>query len=210
MGASNTCVVVELRGKDSQNSRRGKAGLPDLEECKSLVIEKRVRLDGDDCEVIDGDGQTAPQGETVLAELSTPYDYHVFLRGGTVVSLGEIGSDLFQGLCRKHLLKPADFEATGCAKEVLAKVFLDLVEAGEALKGTTLAGKGVRIAGRTVRLTLDDWRGVRLGGIELEPELRAKVDPLVGRYPVGETEKYLAPEKAATKKRVKVRSTRGV
>ena len=206
MGASNTYVIVELRGKDFQgNSRRGKAGLPDSEECKSLVIEKRVRLGRDE-----GDGQTVPHGETVLGELRTTYDYHVSLRGGTVVSLGEIGSDLFQGLCRKHLLKPADFEARGCAKENLAKVFLDLVEAGEALKGTTLAGKGVRIAGRTVRLALDDWRGVRLGGIELESELRAKVDPLVGRYPVGETEKYLAQEKAATKKRVKVRSTRGV
>ena len=178
------------------------------------MIEKRVRLEqlrrSDDREAAEREGQTVPEGETAPRELRTPYDYHVSLMGGTVVSLGEIDSDLFQGLCRKHLLKPADFAARGCAKENLAKVFLDLVEAGEALKATTLVGKGVRIAGRTVRLTLDDWRGVRLGGIELEPELRAKVDPLVRRYPVGETEKYLAQEKAAPKKRVKVRPTRGV
>jgi hypothetical protein len=149
--------------------------------------------------------------DTSSGAVGTPYDFIVTLRGVRKVSLGEIPSDLFQGLCRKHLLKNDDFTARGSAKEHLGRVFIDLVEAGEALKETALVGRGVKIAGRTVCLTLNIWRGVRLGEIGLEPGAREKVEPLIRRYPLGSSEKFL-PESATIMRLclASARSSRGV
>jgi hypothetical protein len=149
--------------------------------------------------------------DTTSGALGTPYDFVVTLRGVGKVSLGEIPSDLFQGLCRKHLLKNDDFTARGSATEHLGRVFIDLVEAGEALNETALVGRGVKIAGRTVRLTLNIWRGVRLGQIELDPGTREKVEPVIRRYPLGSSEKFL-PESATIKRLslASLQSSRGV
>jgi hypothetical protein len=149
--------------------------------------------------------------DTTSGTVGTPYDFIVTLRGVGKVSLGEIPSDLFQGLCRKHLLKNDDFTARGSATEHLGRVFIDLVEAGEALNETALVGRGVKIAGRTVRLTLNIWRGVRLGEIELDPGTREKVEPVIRRYPLGSSEKFL-PESATIKRLslASAQSSRGV
>jgi hypothetical protein len=142
--------------------------------------------------------------------MGTPYDYIVPLSGGRRISLGEISSDLFQGLCRKHLLKSGDLDSRGSAKEYLGNVFMDLVEAGEALKETTLAGRGVKIAGRTVRLTLNDWRGIRLGHIEVDPNVREKLNSIIKRYSLGESEKFLSESANPERPNRRALSTRGL
>lgn len=192
---------------------------------KPLVILKTARVEGlageetnTGCgkdKTVDGsdgdrDGGRLQKIDGPLTEWVTPYDYVVSLSGGGSVSLGEISSDLFQGLCRKHLLKSSDLTAKGSPKEYLAKVFLDLVEASEALKETMLVGTGVKIAGRTVRLTLNAWRGMRLGRIELDSKAREKVDPIIKRYPLGGSEKFLAESVSPERRHRSGRSTRGV
>jgi hypothetical protein len=219
-------IKEEIEGKKSPEDLRGAKEVVDGEpEKKPLVIvktawveapaqEERKPVGGEDLPVQGGNGdrdeplakKSAPPSNAV----GTPYDYIVSLSGGRRISLGEISSDLFQGLCRKHLLKSGDFESRGSAKEYLGKVFMDLVEAGEALKETTLAGRGVKIAGRTVRLTLNDWRGIRLGHIEVDPNVREKLNPIIKRYSLGESEKFLSESANPERPNRRVLSTRGL